>query len=74
MTLVLYSGSSLLPVTPPIGLPPMILDETNGWYLFGAANSDQVLFTISLTLSQPHNLHIVSSFYVVIVIYMCTSI
>lgn len=55
--LVLSSSASVTepPPTPP--LPPMTLDEGNGWYLLGPPSSLQSLHTVSLTLSHPQNLH-----------------
>ena len=41
----------------PLSLPPMILDEKNGWYIIGSPTPLQNLHTVSLTLSHPHNLH-----------------
>ena len=38
----------------------MVLDERGGWYLIGSPCPQQLLHTVSLTLSHPHNLHIVS--------------
>lgn len=48
-----------LPTVPVVGVspPPMILDETNGWYVLGSPTPLHSLHTVSLTLSQPHNLH-----------------
>ena len=51
------------PLTPPTvppkndSLPPMILDQTNGWYILGSPTPLHSLHTVSLTLSHPHNLH-----------------
>ena len=41
--------------------PVMVLDARGGWYLIGSPSPQQLLHTISLTLSHPHNLHTVSS-------------
>ena len=53
---------SLSPLlTEILASPVMVLDERGGWYLIGSPCPQQLLHTISLTLSHPHNLHMVSS-------------
>ncbi len=62
----LFPASLSLPTVPIVGvsrpnvgmsLPPMVMDQTNGWYLLGSPTPLHSLHTVSLTLSQPHNLH-----------------
>ncbi|XP_003387094.1 PREDICTED: centrosomal protein of 120 kDa-like [Amphimedon queenslandica] len=56
-----FSSSSVSQTPPSFSLPPMILDEGNGWYLLGTPSSRQRLHTVSLTLSHPQNLHKIST-------------
>ena len=54
---LVLSSSASVTETPPTPLPPMTLDEGNGWYLLGPPSFRQSLHTVSLTLSHPQNLH-----------------
>ena len=45
---------------PTGGVPPMVLDDANGWFVVGPPSQQQVLHTVSLPLSQPHHISSVS--------------